>query len=212
MKLYTYWRSSSTYRVRIALNLKGLQVEQIPINLVRGGGEHHDPSYRALNPQGRVPALALDDGEVLLQSGAIIEYLEEVHPQPALLPKDPKARARARAIAGIIACDIQPLHNSGLLGHLRGAWGRSEEEVTAWIGKWLRDGLSAVEATVGDEGWCLGPEPGLADVYLLPQLYAARRFHIPVEDFPKILRVEALAAAHPAFKAAHPSAQADAES
>lgn len=211
MKLYSYWRSSASFRVRIALNLKGLAVEQVPVDLMRGGGEHNDPAYRAVNPQGRVPALVLEDGEVLWQSGAIVEYLEEVHPAPALLPRDPVARARARAVAGIIGCDIQPLQNSGVMKYLRGNWARSEEEVATWIGKWMRDGLTAVEATIGDEGWCLGDGPGLADLYLLPQLYAARRFSVPLDDLPRILRVEALAAAHPAFIAAHPRAQAGAE-
>lgn len=211
MKLYGYWRSTSSYRVRIALALKGLTAETVPVQLVRGGGEHNQPAYRAINPQGRVPALELDDGAVLIQSPAILEYLEETHPEPALLPQDPVERARVRAVAAIIGCDIHPLHNSGPLGVLRKSFGHSEAEVAEWIGTWVGQGLAAVEHLIGDVGYCFGREPGLADVYLIPQLYAARRFSVPLEAYPRIRRVEALALEHPAFKAAHPSAQADAE-
>ena len=211
MKLYGYWRSTSSYRVRIALALKGLTADAVPVHLVRGGGEHHRPSYRAINPQGRVPALELDDATVLIQSPAILEYLEETHPAPALLPQDPVERARVRAVAAIIGCDIHPLHNSGPLGFLRKSFGHSEAEVAEWIGTWVGQGLAAVEQLIGDDGYCFGREPGLADVYLIPQLYAARRFSVPLDAYPRIRRVEALALDHPAFKAAHPSAQVDAE-
>jgi len=211
MKLYTYWRSTSSYRVRIALALKKLEAEQVFIHLVRNGGEQNAPSYRAINPQGRVPALELDGGTVLTQSPAILEYLEEVYPRPALLPADPVARAKVRAVASIIGCDIHPLHNVGPLNHLRKGFGRSEPEVTAWIATWVGQGLSAVETLIEDEGFCFGPEPSLADVYLLPQLYAARRFAVPLEAYPRILRVERRAGEHPAFLSAHPSAQPDAE-
>lgn len=211
MKLYGYWRSTSSYRVRIALALKGLTAETIPVHLLRGGGEHNQPGYRAINPQGRVPALELDDGAILIQSPAIIEYLEETHPTPALLPQDPVQRARVRAVASIIGCDIHPLHNSGPLGVLRKTFGHSEAEVAEWIETWVARGLGAVEHLIGDDGYCFGQEPGLADVYLIPQLYAARRFSVPLDAYPRIRRVEALALEHPAFKAAHPSAQLDAE-
>lgn len=211
MKLYGYWRSTSSYRVRVALALKGLTADAVPVHLVRGGGEHHQPAYRAINPQGRVPALELDDATVLIQSPAILEYLEETHPAPALLPQDPVKRARVRAVAAIIGCDIHPLHNSGPLGFLRKSFGRSEAEVAEWIGTWVGQGLAAVEHLIGDDGYCFGREPGLADVYLIPQLYAARRFSVPLDAYPRIRRVEALALEHPAFKAAHPSAQVDAE-
>ncbi len=211
MKLYGYWRSTSSYRVRIALALKGLTADAVPVHLVRGGGEHHQPAYRAINPQGRVPALELDDATVLIQSPAILEYLEETHPAPALLPQDPVERARVRAVAAIIGCDIHPLHNSGPLGFLRKSFGHSEAEVAEWIGTWVGQGLAAVEQLIGDDGYCFGREPGLADVYLIPQLYAARRFSVPLDAYPRIRRVEALALEHPAFKAAHPSAQVDAE-
>lgn len=211
MKLYGYWRSTSSYRLRIALALKGLTAETIPVHLVRGGGEHNQPAYRAINPQGRVPALELDDGAVLIQSPAILEYLEETLPTPALLPRDAVERARVRAVAAIIGCDIHPLHNSGPLGFLRKNFGHSEAEVSEWIGTWVGQGLAAVEQLISDEGYCFGRDPGLADVYLIPQLYAARRFSVPLDAYPRIRRVEALALEHPAFQAAHPSAQVDAE-
>ncbi|SFU47881.1 maleylpyruvate isomerase [Methylobacterium sp. 174MFSha1.1] len=211
MKLYGYWRSTSSYRLRIALALKGVTPDQIPVHLVRNGGEHRSEAYRRINPQARVPSLALDDGSVLIQSPAIIEYLEEVFPDPPLLPADPVARARVRAVAAIIGCDIHPLHNVGPLNHLRRDFGQSEEAVSAWIGRWISEGFAAVEALIDDEGYCFGPEPGLADVYLVPQVYAARRFAVPLEAFPRIARAAALAEAHPAFQAAHPSRQPDAE-
>ncbi|MEH3145584.1 MAG: maleylacetoacetate isomerase [Methylobacterium frigidaeris] len=208
MTLHDYWRSTSSYRLRIALALKGLSPERAPVHLVRG--EQREPAYLGLNPQGRVPTLVLDDGAVLTQSPAIVEYLEEVHPAPPLLPADPLARARARAVAAIVGCDVHPLHNVAVLAHLRGPLGRPEEEVSAWIARWIGDGFAAIEALIGDEGYCFGPEPGLADLYLVPQLYAARRFGVPLDVYRRILRVEALAAEHPAFAAAHPSQQPDA--
>jgi maleylacetoacetate isomerase len=211
MKLYTYWRSTSSYRVRIALALKDIEAEQVFVHLVRNGGEQHAPDYRAINPQGRLPALELDDGTILIQSPVILEYLEEVYPMPALLPVDPTARARIRAVASVIGCDIHPLHNVGPLNHLRKDFGRSEQEVGDWIATWIRQGFSAVEALIGDEGFCFGPEPSFADVYVIPQLYAARRFGVPLDTYPRILRVEKIAAEHEAFRRAHPSVQPDAE-
>jgi maleylacetoacetate isomerase len=211
MKLYTYWRSTSSYRVRIALALKNIEAEQVFIHLVRNGGEQNGRAYKAINPQGRVPALELDDGTILIQSPAILEYLDEVYPEPALLPSDPVSRAKVRAVASIIGCDVHPLHNVGPLNHLRKTFGRSEPEVGGWIATWVGQGLAAVEALIEDEGFCFGPKPSLADVYLLPQLYAARRFGVPLDSFPRILRVEKLAADHQAFRSAHPSAQPDAE-
>lgn len=209
MKLYGYWRSTSSYRLRIALALKGLEADQVFVHLVRG--EQKSEAYRSLNPQGRVPTLMLDDGTVLTQSPAIIEYLEEAYPSPPLLPTDPIARAKIRAVAAIIGCDIHALHNIGPLNHLRGAFGRSESEVADWIATWVKEGLAAVEVLIGnDNSFCFGPQPGLADVYLVPQLYAARRFEVALEPFPKILKVERLAAEHEAFRRAHPDAQSDA--
>ncbi|MCL6689011.1 maleylacetoacetate isomerase [Pseudomonas citronellolis] len=206
MDLYTYYRSTSSYRVRIALALKGLQPRHVPVNLLQG--EHRQDAYLALNPQGRVPALRTDEGELLIQSPAIIEYLEERYPEPALLPADALQRAHQRGVAALIGCDIHPLHNVAVLNRLR-ALGIDEDGVNQWIAHWIGEGLKAVEALIGDEGFCCGPQPGLADVYLLPQLYAARRFEVDLSPFPRILRVERLALEHPAFRQAHPDVQAD---
>ncbi|KES21467.1 MULTISPECIES: maleylacetoacetate isomerase [Pseudomonas] len=206
MDLYTYYRSTSSYRVRIALALKGLQPRHVPVNLLQG--EHRQGAYLALNPQGRVPALRTDEGELLIQSPAIIEYLEERYPEPALLPADALQRAHQRGVAALIGCDIHPLHNVAVLNRLR-ALGIDEDGVNQWIAHWIGEGLKAVEALIGDQGFCCGPQPGLADVYLLPQLYAARRFKVDLSPFPRILRVERLALEHPAFRQAHPDVQAD---
>lgn len=207
MDLYTYYRSTSSYRVRIALALKGLEARHLPVNLIQDGGQQHRPAYKAINPQGRVPSLRTDDGQVLIQSPAIIEYLEERFPQPPLLPQDLEARARQRAVAAVIGCDIHPLHNVAVLNRLRGLK-VEEAEVMNWIRHWIGEGFNAVEALIGDEGFCFG-EPGLADVYLLPQVYAARRFGLDLSHYPKIARVEGLALEHPAFVQAHPDQQAD---
>ncbi len=207
LELHTYYRSTSSYRVRIALGLKGLDYRSVAVNLIRGGGEHRQPAYLALNPQGRVPMLSTDEGERLIQSPAIIEYLEERCPEPPLLPADLLARAQHRAVAALIGCDIHPLHNVAVLNRLRGLQ-VAEDEVLAWIGHWIGEGLKAVEALIGDDGFCFG-EPGLADVYLLPQLYAARRFNVDLNALPRILRVERLALEHPAFQQAHPAVQPD---
>ncbi|ALZ84603.1 maleylacetoacetate isomerase [Pseudomonas oryzihabitans] len=205
MDLYTYYRSSSSYRVRLALALKGLDHRAVPVNLL--SDEQRQPAYRALNPQGRLPSLRLDGGEVLNQSPAIIEYLEERYPAVPLLPPDPLLRARHRGIAALIGCDIHPLHNVSVLNRLRGL-GLDEPAILDWIAHWIGEGLAAVEAQVGDTGFCFGAR-GLADVYLLPQLYAARRFQVDLSVYPRLLRVEALAAADPAFQQAHPAMQPD---
>ena len=211
MKLYGYWRSTSSYRLRIALALKGLVPEQIPIHLVRGGGEQRGAAYHVINPQRRVPSLGLDEGGVLIQSPAIIEYLEEVHPEPPLLPFDPVARARVRGVAAIIGCDVHPLHNSGPLGYLRRTLNLGDDVVNAWIAHWICEGFAAVEALIEPDGYCFGPEPGLADVYLVPQVYAAQRFGVALDAYPKIAGATARAEAHTAFQAAHPLRQPDAE-
>lgn len=206
MELFTYYRSTSSYRVRIALALKQLEVQSLPVNLLKG--EQRAEHFLALNPQGRVPALQADSGELLTQSSAIIEYLEEVYPQPALLPHDPIQRAQARAVAALIGCDIHPLHNVSVLNRLREA-GQDEAAVNDWIGHWISQGLAAVEQMIGDAGFCFGEEPGLADVFLIPQLYAAKRFNVDLGGYPRILRVAELAEEHPAFALAHPSRQPD---
>lgn len=211
MKLYGYWRSTSSYRLRLALALKGLAFDQVPVHLVRGGGEHRSDAYRRINPQQRVPSLILDDGTVLTQSPAIIEYLEETFPLPPLLPADPIQRARIRAVAAIIGCDIHPLHNVGPLTHLRERFGASEDEIGRWVGRWIGEGLSAVETLIEDgHTYCFGPWPSLADVYLVPQVYAARRFGSALASLPKIARIVDYAEAQPLFRAAHPSRQPDA--
>ena len=207
MELYTYYRSTSSYRVRIALGLKGLGWQAVPVNLLQG--QQRGAGYLALNPQGRVPALRTDQGELLVQSPAIIEYLEEAYPDPALLPADAAARARVRGVAAIIGCDVHPLHNVAVLNRLREA-GHGEVQVNQWVGHWVTQGLAAVEQLISDHGYCFGAAPGMADVYLIPQLYAAERFAVDLSRYPRIRRVAALAGQHPAFQQAHPSRQPDA--
>lgn len=206
MELFTYFRSTSSYRVRIALALKGLDYQALPVNLLKG--EQRGAGYLALNPQGRVPALRTDEGALLVQSPAIIEYLEEAYPQVPLLPTGAEARAKVRGVAAIIGCDVHPLHNVSVLNQLR-QLGHDETQVNQWIAHWVGQGLAAVEQLIGDEGFCFGDQPGLADVYLIPQLYAAERFNVDLAGYPRIRRVKALAEAHPAFAKAHPSRQPD---
>ena len=206
MQLFSYYRSTSSYRVRIALALKGLEYQAEPVNLLKG--EQRGTDYLALNPQGRVPALRTDAGELLVQSPAIIEYLEEAFPQTPLLPREPEARARVRGVAAIIGCDIHPLHNVSVLNQLRHL-GHDEAQVNQWIGHWISQGLAAVEQLIGDDGFCFGATPGVADVYLIPQLYAAERLNIDLGGYPRIRRVAALAEQHPAFHQAHPARQPD---
>ncbi|MDO7900257.1 maleylacetoacetate isomerase [Pseudomonas citrulli] len=209
MELYTYYRSTSSYRVRIALALKGLDYTAVPVNLIAPpGGEHRQPAYLAINPQGRVPALRTDEGELLVQSPAIIEYLEERYPQVPLLSADLAVRARERGVAALIGCDIHPLHNVSVLNKLR-QWGHDEAQVKEWIGHWISQGLAAVEQLIGDAGYCFGAAPGLADVYLIPQLYAAERFDVSLQAYPRIRRVAALAEGHLGFRRAHPGNQSD---
>ncbi|MCK1790667.1 maleylacetoacetate isomerase [Pseudomonas violetae] len=210
MELFTYYRSTSSYRVRIVLALKGLDYQALPVNLIApAGGEHRQAPYLGINPQGRVPALRTDEGDLLVQSPAIIEYLEERYPQVPLLATDLVARAHVRGVAALIGCDVHPLHNVSVLNRLR-QLGHEEPQVVEWIGHWISQGLGAVEQLIGDEGYCFGPLPGMADVYLIPQLYAAERFNISLEAWPRIRRVAALAAVHPAFIKAHPANQPDA--
>lgn len=209
MELFTYYRSTSSYRVRIALALKGLDYQTVAVNLIAAnGGEHRQPPYLAINPQGRVPALRTDNGDVLTQSPAIIEYLEEQYPQVPLLSSDLITRAHERAVASLIGCDIHPLHNVSVLNQLR-ALGQDEPQVVQWISHWITQGLAAIEPLIGDSGYCFGPQPGLADVYLIPQLYAAERFNVVLTAYPRILRVARLAQDHPAFIKAHLARQPD---
>ena len=209
-RLYTYFRSGAAQRVRIGLALKGVAYESIPVHLVRNGGEHLLPAFKAINPQARVPVMELSDGTALAQSSAILEYLEETFPEPPLLPAAPIERAEVRRVAAIIGCDIHPLNNVGPLNELRRS-GWSDVQVAAWISKWITLGLEAVEQLIGDEAWCFGNRPGLADIYLAPQLFSARRFKVPVDHLRRISRVARLTETHPAFVAAAPENQPDAE-
>ena len=210
MKLHGYFRSSAAYRVRIALNLKGLSAEHLPRHLRKG--EQTAPDYVALNPQGLVPTLEDDSGAVLTQSLAIIEWLDETHPTPPLLPLDALLRAKARAFALAIACDIHPVQNLKVLARLRER-GLAEEKVTEWAAWANREGLAACERLVaGETGpFCFGAVPTIADLCLVPQLANARRFGVDVNVFPRLLQAEAAARAMPAFADAAPDRQADAE-
>jgi len=211
MKLYSYFRSSAAYRARIALNLKGLDYEIVPIHLVKDGGQHKRADYRAINPQMRVPALRLPNGDVLIQSLAIIEYLEEIAPNPPLLPADPVTRARARAIALIVACDIHPLNNSGTLAYVRGQFQQQDLAVNAWYAHWIMTGLEAIEAMIAPSPYAFGGQVTVADLCIVPQLANARRFNVPIQQFPRLLGVEAACQQLEAFDRARPEHQPDAE-
>ena len=210
MKLHGYFRSSASYRVRIALNLKGLRADHIPHHLRKG--EQCAPAYLAINPQGLVPALEDDGGGVLTQSLAIIEWLDETHPEPPLLPKDPLRRAKVRAFAQAIACDIHPVQNTKVLARLR-ELNLPEEQVTAWAAWANREGLAACEKLIAGEAgpFCFGATPTIADLCLVPQLANARRFGVDVSAFPRLLKAEAAAKTIKAFADAAPDKQPDAE-
>ena len=214
LTLYDYWRSSAAYRVRIALNLKGLAWESVPKHLVRDGGEHLKPDYLARNPQGLVPAL--QDGDFLLtQSLAIIEYLDETARDPPLLPADPQSRATVRAMALAIACDVHPLNNLRVMRYLRQEFGADDEAVARWTRHWIGLGFTALEAWITrhsvDGRHCYGATVTLADVVLVPQVYNARRFSLDLAPFPRLAAVATALDALPAFAAARPERQPDAE-
>ena len=211
MKLYSYFRSSAAYRVRIALNLKGIAYETAPIHLVKEGGHNKRPEFRAINPQMRVPVLDAPGGEHLLQSLAIIEYLDETQPEPPLLPKDPIARAKVRALADLIACDIHPLNNTSPLRYLKNVMGQEQSAIDAWYHHWVVTGFEALEALLGSGPYAYGKAVTIADLCLVPQVYNARRLKVPLEKFPKIVAVEAACMALPAFDRARPENQPDAE-
>ena len=210
LTLHDYWRSGAAWRVRIALNLKGLDYAQVPHNLRTGA--QRDAGYRALNPQALIPSVEMDDA-VLTQSLAILEWLEEVHPTPPLLPRGAVARAQVRAMAQIVACDIHPLNNLRVLGSLRDDLGADAAASGAWIARWMNAGFVALEAMIARHGgvYAYGDTPTFADCCLVPQVAAAQRFKVDLASFPAIVRVAETCAAHPAFAKAHAAVQADAD-
>jgi maleylacetoacetate isomerase len=214
LKLYGYFRSSASYRVRIALNLKGVSYEYVPVHLTRGGGEHLAGPFRKLNPQALVPVLE-DGEEALAQSLAIMEYLDEKHPQPPLLPKGAVARARVRALSLTIACEIHPLNNLKVLNYVTNVLGVGDDARRAWYHYWIAEGLRALEAKLaGDRAtgkFCHGDAPGLADCCLVPQLFNARRFKCELSGYPTLLGIERNCQALEAFQRAAPDKQPDAE-
>ncbi len=214
MQLYSYFRSSAAYRVRIALNLKGLSYETVPVHLLKDGGQQLLDTYTALNPNALVPTLV--DGDVVLhQSMAIVEYLDELHPEPALLPADLAGRAHVRALAQTIACDIHPLNNLRVLKYLKRTLEVSEEAKNAWYLHWVEVGLQALETMLAQSPrtgrYCHGDTPGLADICLVPQVANARRFQCDIDAFPTIARIDAACGELPAFAQAAPARQPDAE-
>lgn len=210
MKLYTYFRSSAAYRVRIALNLKDQPYEMVPIHLGKDGGRHKTAEFRAINPQMRVPALTLSNGATIIQSLAIIEYLEEVFPEPALLPVDALERAHVRAVAQIVASDIHPLNNLVTLNTLK-KLGHDQAAIDEWYRSWVIAGFEAIEPLIRPGPYAFGSRVSMADVCLVPQVFNARRFKTPLDAFPKILAVEAACAKLAAFDKARPENQPDAE-
>jgi maleylacetoacetate isomerase len=214
LKLYTYWRSSAAYRVRIALALKGLAYESVPRHLLRDGGQHRQADYLAINPQGLIPALE-HDGHVVTQSLAICEYLDEVFPRPPLLPADPRGRAAVRAMALAIACDIHPLNNLSVQQYLRSELGQHDDGVTRWTRHWIARGFAALEQLLqrhsADGRYCYGDTVTLADACLVPQVYNARRVQLDLGAYPRLTSVARRLEALPAFAAARPEAQPDAE-
>ena len=215
IKLYNYFRSSASYRVRIALNLKGLPYEYVPVHLLKDGGQQLAPSFRALNPESLVPVLN-DDGEVLTQSLAIIEYLEETRPEPPLLPRDAAERAFVRSIALAIACEIHPINNLRVLRYLVKTLGLSEEQKNAWYRHWVEQGLASVEARLVAERrsgrYALGDAVTLAEVFIVPQIFNAQRMDCKLDAVPSVMRIFDNCMQLPAFIDAQPSAQPDAGS
>jgi maleylpyruvate isomerase len=211
VKLYSYFRSSAAYRVRIALNLKGLSYDQVGIHLVKDGGQNLKPEYQAVNPQMKVPSLVLSTGEVLTQSLAIIDYLDEVYPEPPLLPAQAVKRAQARALAQLIACEIHPLNNLAPLRYLKNVLKHDQTEIDAWYHHWVLDGLQALEAMIRPGPYACGAQVTVADICIVPQLFNARRLKVPLDAFPKTLAVDAALSKLSAFEQAHPNNQPDAE-
>lgn len=214
MQLHTYFRSSTAYRVRIALNLKQLEADLLPVHLVRGGGEQHSLKFRKVNPLGRVPVL-VDGGVPFTQSLAVLEYLEEIHPNPPLLPADATDRAWIRSLADLIACDIHPLNNLSVLKYLEQELGMDEAARRKWIHHWVRNGFTALEEIIAKDPrvktYCYGDKVSIADVCLVPQVYNAKRFGVDMASYPTISRINDACMQLKAFEKAAPENQPDAE-
>ncbi len=214
MKLYTFFRSSASFRVRIALNLKNIPYDQAPIHLRRGGGEQLMAAYKAINPQALVPALE-DNGSILTQSLAIIEYLEEKYPQPPILPTDPGDKALVRSMAMVIACEVHPIQNLRVLNYVKATYNQTDAQVNQWAQHWIDLGLAALEQIIGAQSkrgkFCFGDSPTLADICLIPQLGNARRYGCDLAKYPAILEIEKNCMVIPAFANAAPEKQPDAE-
>jgi len=219
VKLYNFWRSGTSHRTRIALNLKGISTEYLAVHL--GKNAHLSDDFKAINPQQLVPALVLDEtesgvtgGHTLIQSPAIIEWLEERFPTPALLPADPIERASVRAMAAVVGCDVHPINNKRILDYLRQQFGADEAAINAWCGTWIGAGFDALEALIAHPAaevrYCFGNTPTLADVYLIPQIESARRFKVDLSRWPKLMAIDAHCATLTAFVDAAPGKQPDA--
>ena len=209
LTLWGYFRSSAAYRLRIAMNYKGIPYQQNYVHLAKG--EQAAPEFIAVNPQGLLPVLELEDGQHLTQSMAILEYIEETYSEPAILPVDAIARTKVRAVADIIACDIHPIDNLRVLKYLRGPLGQEDEAVNTWYRHWVKLGFDAIEELIDGKGYCFGNQVSLADICLLPQLYNAHRFKLSLDSYPKIRSVEDVCGALKPFADAHPDVQKDAE-
>ena len=214
MKFHGYFRSSASYRLRIALALKNIPHEQASVHLTRGGGEQFAPAFRVLNPQALIPVIE-DHGHVLIQSLAIMEYLEETHPTPAILPKEPADRARVRALSQIVACEMHPLNNLRVLTYLTQQLGVTEEAKLAWYRHWVALGFTALEGLLAGHPqtgrFSHGDSPTMADICLVPQVFNAKRFDCPLSDYPTVMRIQDACQAMPAFADAVPAKQPDAE-
>lgn len=214
MELYSYWRSSAAYRVRIALNFKQLEADQKYVHLVKDGGEQNSQNYRRLNPQGRVPTLVYD-GMPITQSMAILEFLEEIHPNPPLLPEDTMDRAWVRSLANVVACDIHPLNNLGVLNYLKEEFGADDDAKTKWYRHWIVQGFTALEERMSNDArtsdFCYGKKVTLADICLVPQVYNAERFNVDVSAFPTIQHITDNCRKLEEFERAAPEVQGDAQ-
>jgi len=212
LKLFTYWRSTAAYRVRIGLAWKGIAVEHVPVHLVRDGGEQHGAAYRGVNPNRTVPALVLADGRVITQSLAILDYLEETIPEPPLLPAEPADRAMVRAASQLIACDVHPVNNLRVGAYLKRELVHDQDDVVAWMRHWMNEGLTSFQALIAETGpYCFGGDVTMADLCLVPQLYNARRWGLDVGSLGRLVEIETNCLALPAFDTARPEAQPDAE-